>query len=78
MSSVCPQDSHIPAADRCRYKMDKAPTGPFDRKKLLEFIEKKAREEKDWEDAKPYVKEIRGRDHCMGNVLSILPYHTLY
>ncbi|KAK2189986.1 hypothetical protein NP493_92g07012 [Ridgeia piscesae] len=66
---IDPDDSHIPPADRCRYKMDKAPTGPFDRKKLLEFLEKKAREEKDWEDAKPYVKEIRGTDHCIINVL---------
>lgn len=40
--------------------MDKLPTGPFDRKKLLQFLEKKAREDKDWEEAKPYIKEIRG------------------
>ena len=39
----------------------KAPTGPYQRQKLLEFLEKKAKEEKDWEQNKPFVKEIRGR-----------------
>jgi hypothetical protein len=39
----------------------KAPTGPYQRQKLLQFLEKKAKEEKDWEQNKPFVKEIRGR-----------------
>ena len=54
------QDSCIPPADRCRYRTDKEPTGPFNRKKLLDFLAKKAREDKDWEEIKPYVKELRG------------------
>jgi len=50
----------VPPSDRCRYKTDKQPTGPFDRKHLLDFLEQKAKEDKDWEEAKPYKKEIRG------------------
>ena len=51
----------VPPSDRCRYKTDKLPSGPFDRKKLLDFLEKKAKEEKDWDDARPYSKETRGK-----------------
>jgi len=50
----------VPPSDRCRYKTDKAPTGPFDRKHLLDYLEQKAKEDKDWDEAKPYKKEIRG------------------
>jgi len=50
----------VPPSDRCRYKTDKQPTGPFDRKHLLDYLEQKAKEDKDWEEAKPYKKEIRG------------------
>ncbi|ESO05905.1 hypothetical protein HELRODRAFT_105912 [Helobdella robusta] len=54
-------DPHIPPSDRCRYKTDKEASGPFDRQKLLEYLETKAAKEKDWADAKPYVKETRGK-----------------
>lgn len=54
------QDSCIPPSDRCKYRTDKKPTGPFNRKKLLDYLAKKAREDKDWEEIKPYLKEIRG------------------
>ena len=50
----------VPPSDRCRYKTDKSPTGPFDRKHLLDYLEQKAKEDKDWEEAKPYKKETRG------------------
>jgi len=54
------QDSMVPPSDRCRYKTDKTPTGPFDRKHLLDYLEQKAKDDKDWEEAKPYKKETRG------------------
>ena len=38
----------------------KDPTGPFSRKKLLAFLEKKAKEEKDWENVTQYVKKEPG------------------
>jgi tropomodulin len=58
---IDPDDSMVPPSDRCRYKTDKAPTGPFSRKHLLDYLETKAREDKDWDEAKPYKKEIRGK-----------------
>jgi tropomodulin len=39
---------------------DKSPSGPFSRKKLLDFLEKKAKDEKDWENIKQYVKKAPG------------------
>lgn len=50
----------IPPSDRCRYRVDKEPTGPFSREKLLDYLENKAKNEKDWDESKPYKKEIRG------------------
>ena len=38
----------------------KESTGPFNRKKLLAFLEKKAKEEKDWENVIAYVKKEPG------------------
>jgi len=58
---IDPDDSCIPPSERCRYRTTKEPTGPFNRKHLLDFLENKAKEEKDWEEIKPYIKEIRGK-----------------
>jgi len=58
---IDPDDSCIPPAERCRYKCDKAPTGKYNRKALLDYLEKRAKEEKDWEENKPYMHEIRGK-----------------
>ncbi len=33
-----PDDPHIPPSMRTNYKCEKQPTGPFDKKKLLDFI----------------------------------------
>jgi len=52
-----PDNSLMPPSDRMRNQTDKTPTGPFNRKKLLAFLEKKAKEEKDW-DLKEYVKKL--------------------
>lgn len=54
----------VPPGDRCKYRCKKEPTGPFNRKQLLDFLEQKAKDEKDWEEVKPYIKEIRG-NVCM-------------
>ncbi|ESO03969.1 hypothetical protein HELRODRAFT_111897 [Helobdella robusta] len=50
-----------PPSERCRYRTDKSPTFPYNRKKLLDFLEKVAKEDKDWEEEKPYTKEKRGK-----------------
>ncbi|XP_061167763.1 tropomodulin-1-like isoform X2 [Saccostrea echinata] len=56
-----PDNSLLPPSQRMKNQTSKAPTGPFQRQKLLQFLEKKAKEEKDWEQNKPFVKEIRGK-----------------
>nr|XP_034321358.1 tropomodulin-1 isoform X1 [Crassostrea gigas] len=56
-----PDNSLLPPSQRMKNQTSKAPTGPYHRKKLLDFLEKKAKEEKDWEQNKPFVKEIRGK-----------------
>ncbi len=71
------QDSDIPPSERCRYKTDKKPTGPFNRQQLLDFLETKAKDEKDWEDAKPYIKEIRGAQNCQSLTDSLISRKVL-
>ncbi|ELU14605.1 hypothetical protein CAPTEDRAFT_226991 [Capitella teleta] len=58
---IDPDDSCIPPSQRCRYKTDKKPSGPFNRKQLLDFLIDKAKNEADWDEAKPYEKVIRGK-----------------
>ena len=45
----------LPPSDRQRPQTKKTPTGPFNRKQLLDFLERKAKEEKDWDESVPYV-----------------------
>ncbi|XP_052786948.1 tropomodulin-like isoform X2 [Mya arenaria] len=52
-----PDNSFLPPSERMRSQTTKDPTGPFSRKKLLAFLEKKAKDEKDWENIKQYVKK---------------------
>ncbi|XP_045183759.2 tropomodulin-like isoform X2 [Mercenaria mercenaria] len=52
-----PDNSFLPPSERMKSQTLKDPTGPFSRKKLLAFLEKKAKEEKDWENVTQYVKK---------------------
>jgi tropomodulin len=52
---VDPENSYLPASDRCKPQTNKAPTGPYDRNKLLGFIAEQGKSEKDWEEQKPHV-----------------------
>jgi len=45
-----------------RPQTQKADTGPYKRQQLLKFLEEQGKNEKDWEQNKPYVKE----EHCKG------------
>ncbi|XP_048748934.1 tropomodulin-like isoform X2 [Ostrea edulis] len=56
-----PDNALLPPSQRMKDQTNKVPTGPYQRQKLLQFLEKKAKEEKDWEQNKPFVKEIRGK-----------------
>ncbi|CAH8861823.1 unnamed protein product [Trichobilharzia szidati] len=56
-----PDNSLLPPSQRCRDQTTKAPTGPYDREKLIRYLIEKAKAEKDWEEAVPYEKKTRGR-----------------
>ena len=57
-----PDDPNMPPSMRNTYKCEKTPTGPLDRKKLLDFINDQAMNEPDVPDAVPYVSgTVRGK-----------------
>ncbi|XP_043267068.1 tropomodulin isoform X3 [Venturia canescens] len=59
---VDPDDSFMPPSERCSYECDKSPTGPLNRKKLIEHINKQALETPDIPELKPYVPGVvRGK-----------------
>ncbi|KYN17522.1 Tropomodulin [Trachymyrmex cornetzi] len=59
---VDPDDSFMPPSQRCSYECNKSPTGPLNRKKLIEHINKQALETPDIPELKPYVPGvIRGK-----------------
>ncbi|XP_044727233.1 tropomodulin isoform X2 [Chrysoperla carnea] len=59
---VDPDDSFLPPSQRTSYECDKNPTGPLNRKKLIEHINKQALETPDKPELKPYVPgTIRGK-----------------
>lgn len=56
------QDNLLPPSQRCSYECDKNPTGPLNRKKLIEHINKQALETPDMPELKPYVAgTVRGK-----------------
>uniref|UniRef100_A0A0K0DS93 Tropomodulin n=2 Tax=Strongyloides stercoralis TaxID=6248 RepID=A0A0K0DS93_STRER len=54
-----PDNSLLPPSQRCRDQTKKTPTGPFDRSKLLKYLEEEAAKEKDWEEVVPFVPGIK-------------------
>lgn len=59
---VDPDDSFLPPSQRNSYECEKDPTGPLNRKKLIEHINKEAIETPDIPEIKPYVAgTVRGK-----------------
>ncbi|XP_063216616.1 tropomodulin isoform X2 [Bacillus rossius redtenbacheri] len=59
---VDPDDQFLPPSQRTSYLCDKSPTGPLNRKKLIEHINRQALETPDQPEAKPYVPgTVRGK-----------------
>lgn len=59
---VDPDDSLLPPDQRCSYECEKSPTGPLNRRKLIQHINKQALETPDKPEAKPYVAGVvRGK-----------------
>jgi tropomodulin len=56
MNLLTLQNSMLPPSERVKNQTDKSATGPYNRKKLLQWLEEKAKSEKDWELYKPYIK----------------------
>ncbi|CAK5062352.1 unnamed protein product [Meloidogyne enterolobii] len=54
-----PDNSLLPPSQRCRNQTDKEPTGPYQRDKLLKYLEDKAKTEKDWEEVVPFSPGIK-------------------
>ncbi|XP_050562373.1 tropomodulin-1 isoform X2 [Spodoptera frugiperda] len=59
---VDPDDNFLPPSQRNNYDCEKDPTGPLNRKKLIEHINKQALETPDRPEIKPYVAGVvRGK-----------------
>eukprot|EP00092_Neocalanus_flemingeri_P005187 GFUD01005579.1.p1 GENE.GFUD01005579.1~~GFUD01005579.1.p1 ORF type:complete len:401 (-),score=131.72 GFUD01005579.1:246-1448(-) len=55
LEDVDPDDTHMPPSARCTYSCQKAPTGPFNKKKLLNYIYDQAKNTPDKVDYVPHV-----------------------
>jgi len=57
-----PDDPHLPPSERCSYRCDKLPTGPFNKKQLRDFINEQSKKTPDKLDYVPHVPgTIRGK-----------------
>lgn len=54
-----PDNSLLPPSQRCRDQTDKTPTGPYQREKLLAYLEDTAKKEKDWEETVPFSLGVK-------------------
>ena len=71
------QDSFMPPSERCSYECDKTPTGPLNRKKLIDHINKQALETPDIPELKPYVPGVvRGKKVSIDLFLPL--FHTTF
>lgn len=63
----------MPPSERCSYECNKEATGPLNRKKLIEHINKQALETPDLPEQKPYVPgTVRGKKVKLYFFFSIL------
>ncbi|KAL8197209.1 UNVERIFIED_CONTAM: Tropomodulin-3 [Gekko kuhli] len=60
LDDLDPENALLPAGFRQKDQTVKKPSGPFDREKLLAYLEKQALEHKDREDVVPFTGEKKG------------------
>jgi len=53
-----PDDPHLPPSARCAYHCDKLPTGPLNRRALLDYINEQAKKMPDKPEQVPYVPGV--------------------
>src|SRR5699024_12023152 len=56
---VDPDDSLLPPSQRCKDQTLKDPTGPLNRRQLLNFLTKFAKEQEDWPENKKFVAGVK-------------------
>uniref|UniRef100_A0A674KHC3 Tropomodulin 2 n=1 Tax=Terrapene triunguis TaxID=2587831 RepID=A0A674KHC3_9SAUR len=61
LDDLDPENALLPAGFRQKDQTSKAATGPFDRDRLLSYLEKQALEHKDREDFVPFTGEKKGK-----------------
>ncbi|XP_053127982.1 tropomodulin-3-like isoform X2 [Hemicordylus capensis] len=61
LDDLDPENALLPAGFRQKDHTCKKPSGPYDREKLLAYLEKQALEHKDREDVVPYTGEKKGK-----------------
>ncbi|XP_036399425.1 tropomodulin-2 [Megalops cyprinoides] len=61
LEEMDPENALLPAGLRQKDQTTKAATGPFDRERLLNYLEKEALEYKDREDVVPFTGERKGK-----------------
>ncbi|KPP79329.1 tropomodulin-3-like [Scleropages formosus] len=61
LEELDPENALLPAGLRQKDQTTKSATGPFDREKLLKYLEKQALEYKDREDVVPFTGEKKGK-----------------
>ncbi|XP_051053919.1 tropomodulin-3 [Phodopus roborovskii] len=61
LDDLDPENALLPAGFRQKNQTSKSATGPFDRERLLSYLEKEALEHKDREDYVPYTGEKKGK-----------------
>lgn len=61
LDDLDPENALLPAGFRQKNQTSKSATGPFDRERLLSYLEKQALEHKDREDYVPYTGEKKGK-----------------
>ncbi|XP_006001974.1 tropomodulin-2 isoform X2 [Latimeria chalumnae] len=61
LEELDPENALLPSGFRQKDQTDKLPTGPFNRERLLAFLEKEALDYKDREDFVPFTGEKKGK-----------------
>lgn len=56
---VDPDDSLLPPSERCKDQTTKRPTGPVNRRQLLNFLTKFAKEQEDWPELKKFLPGLK-------------------